>query len=60
MRLKLKEPYEDGEKRVVTKFLLLPRRIGLERRWLEKAKIEQRFCEGAEVDYWLDVRWADR
>jgi len=53
-----------GSKRVITKFLFLPKRIGLETRWLEKAQIEQEFGWQQEgVDRWRDwsdVRWANK
>ena len=34
----------EGDRRTITRFLFLPRRIGYETRWLEWAKIIQEFC----------------
>ena len=55
-----------GQQRVISKFLFIPKRIGDETRWLEKATIRQtlnlmrgdaesggRWCE------WIDTEWID-
>lgn len=44
-----------GVERTITRFLFLPRKIGQEVRWLEKAQILQRNYEG----WWIDVRFVD-
>lgn len=51
---KKKEP-EAGDYRTIETFLLLPREIGDEGRWLEKAKIVQRFG----LFNWYDYSWGD-
>lgn len=55
-----------GSERVRSGFLLLPRTIGGETRWLERASWVQRMCgssmlgEPAHEPYrWRDVRWLD-
>lgn len=60
MRFKRPVP-KDGEERVVTKFLWLPKNLNQEMRWLEKAKWRQRafhFTNGYGYFYeWRDVSW---
>jgi len=68
MRFKKPVP-KDGEERVVTKFLWLPKTLRLpktldqERRWLERASWLQKalhFTDGYGYYYeWNDVCWAD-
>lgn len=56
------KPHELGERRTVTRFLLFPKYIGNEMRWLETATWEERCCmSGGEVKPhlhgWTPVRW---
>ena len=51
MRIKLKKP-KVGEYRFVRKFLFLPVKIQEEIRWLEFARIEQRYIEKCIYDNW--------
>lgn len=47
--------------RIITKFLLFPRKVGNEIRWLETVKIKQRFVvpfEGSS-GYWEDLWFVD-
>jgi hypothetical protein len=55
---------ENGEKRIIKRFLIFPERIEHEVRWLEFAKIEQvyhatRFTDTGRLieSYWFDNRW---
>lgn len=56
-----------GETRVVTKFLLFPKKLGNTIKWLGHAKIKQRVCErdvGGSMDWstklkWCDIEWMD-
>ena len=47
-----------GDFRERSEFLLLPRTVGGETRWLERGKWEQRYSQpvfdGAD---WIDIRW---
>ena len=62
---KVKEGDEIGDERIVTKFLLRPRKIGNETRWLERANIKQRVCTWTAADEfgimtvygWKDIEW---
>ena len=54
----LKEHYR--EQRVVEKFLILPRCINNEWRWLEQATIKQEvFYDVDSSYYWRDTDWVD-
>ena len=44
-----------GEKRVIKKFLICPRQIGTEVRWLETAWIEQKYTSASYTDYDPDL-----
>lgn len=48
----------DGDVRIVRKFLLFPKRIGREVRWLEFANIEQKYH--FYKFYWADIRYVDQ
>lgn len=56
-------PLSIGAMRVKTSFLLLPRTIGDETRWLERASREQvyriPFDGWDNWPEWVDVRWVD-
>ena len=56
MRWKLKER---GSKRTRRIFLLVPKKIHNEYRWLEIATWEDRWCLWGERGYWVSHRWVD-
>jgi len=56
MRWKAK-PWQNP--RIIRRFLIFPRCIGAEWRWLEWARIEQRFVGSVADCYWEDIRWVD-
>jgi hypothetical protein len=69
MRWKERTPPEIGDRRTVLRFLLLPKCICGEWRWLEFARIEQErgtrkalvpggSCADIDVWVWWDVAWA--
>ena len=59
MRWKAKPQMEAGARRILTKFLWLPRHIDGETRWLERASINQTWeCWGA-YD-WSFAGWVDQ
>ena len=47
--MKIKCKYKPGDIRIIKRFLILPKTINGEIRWLEKVKIKQRF------EYYIDV-----
>ena len=55
MRIQRKKEPKIGERRVITKFLLWPRTINYETRFLEKASILQVYGLSA----WIDKEWKD-
>lgn len=60
---KFKEYPKDGDVRIITKFLLFPRYVDGEYRWLEVVKIEQ-FYHGYDYErdvggFWVDKCWAE-
>jgi len=61
--VKIKRPLKNGDVRIVEKFLLLPKTINGETRWLEKTKFRQRFEFYYDALYvweaWRDMNWAD-
>lgn len=66
MRKQHKEWPERHERRAREGFLLFPKRIGMETRWLERTRWEERcqyferFTTGLLMGYdWLPVRWLD-
>jgi len=48
-----------GNTRVVKKFLLLPKSISEETRWLEIVKIKQTFKCYYDGCFWEDTEWLD-
>ncbi len=65
MRISHRIPKANDE-RIVRRFLWLPLRIGTETRWLETARIHQKFVVDQAVDlagtpeqqaYWQNVGW---
>lgn len=66
MRAKVTPPRPEGTERIIKKFLLFPRTINNELRWLETARIRQRWTRVAEIDMychiytrWVDIDWVD-
>lgn len=53
-----KEMPQYGDKRIIKKFLLLPKTIDYERRWLENAEIEQYFDRYARM--WKSYKWVNQ
>jgi len=58
-----------GEERIITKFLLFPKKLHNEWRWLEKASIRQRVMKldvGGTMMYgkykcqWRDLQWEEK
>lgn len=49
-----------GERRIVTKFLWFPKRIGNEERWLEKASWVEKYIFHWDGNDWFAVDWLDR
>jgi hypothetical protein len=63
MRCKIIDNRKEGQQRVISKYLFIPKRIGNERRWLEKSTIKQTLyymfdvtC-GATWWEWRDTEW---
>jgi len=48
-----------NRKRVITRFLLFPKIIGTEKRWLEVVHIEQQyvFTGTADIWKWVSLKW---
>ncbi|UGO51262.1 hypothetical protein PQE72_gp181 [Bacillus phage vB_BanS_Skywalker] len=65
MRWKSNKPQHHGQHRHKTKFLLFPKKIGDEWRWLERATYLQK-VERIYLGYydskltWEDVKWIDK
>jgi len=51
--------HKEGDFRTIYRFLLFPRTIGYETRWLEKVKIYQEFTERG-GSYGVDNCWVDK
>jgi hypothetical protein len=65
MRCKIIDNRKEGQQRIINKYLFIPKRIGDERRWLEKATIKQTLyymfdvtC-GAAWWEWRDTEWVE-
>jgi hypothetical protein len=56
MRMTVKPPRCDGDRRVRKGFLWLPKTIENQRRWLERAK----WVEEYDMVHWVPVCWVDR
>ena len=66
--LKPKKEYKIGDTKIVSSFLLFPKRIGNEIRWLEKVLIVKKkissythdeICGAMEVYEWEDYAWVE-
>ena len=50
--------YKSGDKRIIKKFLFIPKMLEGQWRWLCFARIEQQYHEIVnDVRYWSDVKW---
>jgi|SaaInlV_165m_DNA_1040744.scaffolds.fasta_scaffold27038_5 hypothetical protein len=53
----------EGDQRVIKKFLFFPKNIDGQTRWLEWARILQRYCHfessGRESRYWVSIKWGE-
>ena len=65
MRCKIVDNREEGQQRIISKYLYLPKRIGDERRWLERCKIKQTLYYMFDVTCgqgwweWRDSEWVE-
>ena len=64
MRWTPKETPEEGDKRVINKFLFFPKLIGEEWRWLERVQILQvyepdEYYESV-ICFWEDKKWINK
>lgn len=50
---------KDGERRTISKFLIVPVQVGREMRWLEWATMEQRYIVGLYSCFWHTERFID-
>lgn len=64
MRWKSGKPRFHGDMRTITIFLLLPRKISHEWRWLETVSIVQKanrvYSPHGSFLHWEDVKWVDK
>lgn len=62
---KVKKYHNDGDIRIISRFLIIPMGISNHYRWLERVSIEQRYvgikCDGHDVSggYWINAEWVD-
>lgn len=49
----------DGDRRTVERFLWFPKTLENERRWLERARWEERYLVGSFGRYWIAKRWLE-
>jgi hypothetical protein len=54
---KAKQPTPYGARRVRSRFLILPKTLNGETRWLEVAFWEEELVEGDLADYWCQFCW---
>lgn len=54
--MKWRKPFI-GQYRIITRFLLFPKRIGLETRWLEIVRIKQVYTMFGSRRYWKDKKF---
>ena len=65
MRCKIIDNRKEGQQRLISKYLFIPKRIGNERRWLEKSTIKQTLyymfdvTSGTTWWEWRDTEWID-
>ena len=56
----MRKIYTFKEIRIVKRFLILPRLIDNEKRWLEMAEIEQKMTFENDKWYWKDIKWINK
>ena len=56
----MRKIYNIDEKRIIKRFLFIPRLIDNEKRCFEKAEIEQKRCFDKNKWYWKDVKWINK
>jgi hypothetical protein len=65
MRCKIIDNRKEGQQRIISKYLFIPKRIGDERRWLERVSIKQTLYRMFDVTCgscwweWRDTEWVD-
>jgi len=65
MRCKIIDNRKEGQQRIVSKYLYIPKRIGNERRWLERVSIKQTLYRMFDVTCgacwweWRDTEWVE-
>jgi len=56
----MRKKYIVDEKRVIKRFLFIPRTVDNEKRWLEFAIIEQICVLNKGKWYWKDIEWINK
>ena len=56
----MRKIYEIDAKRIIRRFLILPRLVDNEKRWLELAEIEQKLVFVKYKWKWVDVQWINK
>jgi hypothetical protein len=64
MRWKIIDNRKEGQERIISKYLYIPKRIANERRWLERVSIKQtlhRMFDGFGACWWewRDTEWVE-
>ena len=65
MRWKIIDNRKEGQEQIISKYLYIPKRIGDEKRWLERVSIKQTLYRmfdvtcGAEWWEWRDTEWVE-
>lgn len=57
MRFQVREPWKDGDARTRRGFLILPKKIGNEWRWLEWAIWRERLASNPYQYEWIPLWW---
>jgi len=59
--MKWQSGYNTGDRRICQRFLVFPMEVGLESRWLEYAKWEEKYHKWHvhSGGFWSKVRWID-
>ena len=59
MKFQLAPEPKNGDLRIRTQFLLFPKEINREVRWLERASWQEKYCTGYIFLKWLELKWVD-
>jgi len=65
MRWKIIDNRKEGQERIISKYLYIPKRIGNERRWLERVSFKQTLHRMFDVTCgacwweWRDTEWVE-